>query len=370
MTSNQGTACFACTTPYQIMGAVCIAAEKKLVADLVLAGVFSGYREIGERIRETGVFRNVVIPPLEKYWRPGKKGVVKQMLRARSLVEEFLPREWVYGTYYYSSRANLKNILLHELYRRNPKLRLVLYEDGLGTYQRDSHVLNTSSSRSLAEKFLGWNLYRPERTTVLVNLPELFEKPDSMRDCPVEKMPAFNSDPARVEMLKYVFGVREEDRITRRAVIFDPMRSRKEALAERERIMDECYDLCAEALGRENLIVKPHPRSRDKTTAQVDLYEGTSIPMEVLYADMDNLDDRVLITYASSAVYTPKMFYDREPWVLNLFRITDNTGGQVSEWEAPYLKFRGVYRNPEKLMAPATLEELRECLRKVRDADG
>ncbi len=362
------TACFACTTPYQIMGALSITQELGLTADLLLFGMFPGFEAVGERLKETGVFRQVIV--VSKYRSPGRKGALKQMLHARAVVESFLPRQWTYDTYYYSSRANLKNVLLHELYRRNPSLRLVLYEDGLGTYQRDSHVLNTSSRRSWAEKLLGWNLYRPERTSILVNQPELFEAPEALKNCPVSKMPAFNSDPGRVEILRRLFDVRPEDRIACRAVIFDPMRSKDPERLPKLPVLDQCYQLCAEALGAENVIVKPHPRSRFQSESGLALYGGAGIPMEVLYADMADLDHRVLITYASSAVYTPKMFFDQEPWVINLFRITDNRDGAVSEWEAPYLKFRGIYRNPEKMMAPATLEELRQCLAKVRGADG
>ena len=67
--------------------------------------------------------------------------------------------------------------------------------------------------------------------------------------------------------------------------------------------------------------MKPHPRSKEKTGADIKVYTNTSVPMEVLYAGMENLDGRILITYASSAVYTPKMFFDAEPVVINLFRI-------------------------------------------------
>ena len=50
-------ACFACTTPYQILGAVSIAAAGQAPADLIVFGMFDGYEALAGRIRETGLFR-------------------------------------------------------------------------------------------------------------------------------------------------------------------------------------------------------------------------------------------------------------------------------------------------------------------------
>ena len=59
------------------------------------------------------------------------------------------------------------------------------------------------------------------------------------------------------------------------------------------------------------------------------------------------------------------MFFDSEPWVINLFRITDNVDGRVSEWEDSYQKFKKIYNAPSKVMAPATVEEFYEILKRI-----
>ena len=113
---------FACTTPYQVMGAVSIADGERLTADLLIFGMFDGYEELAERIRDCGLFRDVMTVAPDRYKTPGRKGAMKQMLFARSVTRRFLPEDRVYDTYYSSSRAHIKNILLHELIRRNRKL--------------------------------------------------------------------------------------------------------------------------------------------------------------------------------------------------------------------------------------------------------
>lgn len=358
-------ACFACTTPYQVMGAISITIQEKLEADIYIFGMFSGYKDVADRLGKQNKFVNVYAVDADKFRAPGRKGAFLQMAGCRNTVAAFLPDDVVYASLYASSRAHIKNLLLHELLRRNSDLQVVVYEDGLGMYAKDSHVLNTTKVRGIAEKLLGWDLYKPSRMSFMVNMPDLFEKPEELRQCEVKQMPRlpWNADDRLLFM--GIFGTNDSDIIREKVIIFDSLRGFDSERDRKMYMLDACFNYVARSFGISNVIMKPHPRSRKSTSANVSLYENTSVPIEILYAGMDNLDDRVLITYASSAVYTPKMFFDREPWVINLFRICDNIDGKVSEWEGPYRKFKGIYRQPEKVMAPETEEEFYECIKRI-----
>ncbi len=352
--------CFACTTPYQVIGAIDIVSVRKLTADLYLFGMFEGYEGVAERLQQTGLFRRVFAVDTLKTKAPGRNGAFKQMLFSSRVVGEFLPGNAVYKEIYASSRAHVKNLLIHELIRRNPDLKINIYDDGMGTYSRDSHVLNTTGTRGRAEKLLGWELFTPARVRFLVYLPDLFEKPKGLESCPVEQMPRIDWSGGAGDLLALVFGAEERHMIRRNVIIFDPLRGMDAERGKKFPLIDRCYDLVAAHFGRENVLVKPHPRSTEKTAAQVDLYPNSGLPMEVLYAKMDDIEDRLLVTYASSAVYTPKMFFDAEPRIINLFRLVDGEG--ASEWETQQQKFRGIYRDPSRVAAPRTMEELEACL--------
>ena len=358
-------ACFACTTPYQVMGALSITKSKKLDADIYIFGMFSDYENVAERLLAYNIFANVYAINAEAFRAPGRKGALLQMTKCREIVSSFLPKNVAYDFLYASSRAHIKNLLLHELLRRNKQLRIIVYDDGLGMYSKNSHVLNTTKVRGIAEKLFGWNLYTPERMSFMVNMPELFEKPDSLRLCEVQQMPRLPWTAENRQLLMDVFGANDEDIIKERVIVFDSLRGFDSERDKKMKELDAYFAFAVDSFGKENAIMKPHPRSKEKTTADMKLYSNTSVPMEVLYAGMGNLDEKVLITYASSAVYTPKMFFDAEPWVINLFRITDNVNGQVSEWEETYLKFKSIYREPDKVMAPENEEEFRICIKRV-----
>ena len=359
---NTVTACFACTTPYQIMGAISIVCAEKLNADLIIFGMFEDYQAVADRIAGEGIFRHVFSVAPDKYRLPGKKGAAAQMFRAKSIVDSFLPSDICYQRYYSSSRAHIKNILLHELLRRNHHLEIVIYDDGMGTYAPDSHVLNTSKLRKGLEIALGWNLYTPARMSFSVYAPALFEKPGGLKDCPVRQMPKPTFGSPAGQAIRRVFNTSKARKIPEKVIIFDPLRGADRARDEKLRTIDLCYRHAADVFGEENVIIKPHPRSVQAVDVGLRVYQDTGVPMEALYADMADLDKRILITYASSAVYTPKMLFGVEPMVINLFRIVD---GEQSEWSAQHEKFHSVYDHPDRLVAPATMEAYHAILDKL-----
>lgn len=358
-------ACFACNTPYQIMGAICITKSCNLDADIFIFGFFAGYNEVAERLKGKNVFNNVYAVDAERIKAPGRMGAFLQMVKCRDIVNSFLPENVVYNQFYASSRAHIKNLLLHELLERNPQLDIIVYDDGLGMYSKDSHVLNSTRLRKRAESFFGWNLYRPERMCFLVNMPSLFEQPVGLQQCRVQEMPHLTWNEENQNMFLDVFNVSSEDIIRDRVIIFDSLRGFDSERDRKMVFLDSCFMIAAECFGYDNVVMKPHPRSAKATTADIKVYEKSGVPMEVLYAGMGDLNTKVLITYASSAVYTPKMLFDAEPWIINLFRIVDNHDGILSEWEDSYIKFRGIYSDSSKVMAPGSIDEFKECIKRL-----
>lgn len=350
-------ACFACTTPYQVIGAISITMELKLDADLYIFGMFPHYREVAGRLEKYKIFRNVIPVNCKEIGAPGRIRGFLQMLFANKTVRPFLPTDAAYKTYYSSSRALPKTILQKVLLDRNPNMTRVVYEDGLGTYARNSHPLNATKRKSAAEKLLGWRLDIPEKTSMMANIPDLVEPPKTVGVLPVTQMPriAFTEEERR--MLLDIFSVGKDDEINERCIIFDMLRPIEGLCDEDYEKIDDCYSLIADYLGKENTLCKPHPRSVGKTKAEVKQYQKQELPMEALYGGMPDIENRILISYISTAIFTPVILFNQEPVVISLHRILPHT--QSSKIFDPiYEKFRGIYRRPEKVMAPETKEEL------------
>lgn len=358
-------ACFACTTPYQIIGAISIVGAKSLLADLIVFGMFDDYVSVSENIRKSGIFRNVYAVPSDKFKSPGRNGAAIQMLNSRNVIGSFLPDTVIYDQYYSSSRAHIKNILLHELLRRNKNLQIVVYDDGMGTYSSDSHVLNTTKIRHYAERFLRWELYTSDRVSFMVYEPSLFDRPKGYDSCDVIQMPKPELQGDVSKRILDAFGINENDSIKEKVIIFDPLRGADKERDEKLTAIDICYKMVVKHFGYENVVVKTHPRSSVSPNVDAKFYRRSGIPMEVLYAGMKDLNERILITYASTAVYTPKILFGSEPHIINLFRIVDNADGSFSEWEVQHQKFTGTYRDKARIVAPYTLSEFNEYLERI-----
>lgn len=359
-------ACFACTTPYQVMGAISITINKQLDADLYIFGMFPNYQVVAEKLRNYNYFSNVYAVDCSKIGTPSRVEGFRQMLFAESTVSFYLPKEVAYHTYYSSSRALPKTILQQVLLRRNPHMNRVIYEDGMGTYAKDSHPLNPTKLKSAAEKLLGWNLDNPKNTSMMAYVPQLVEVPEYLKGHTVEQMPRLKFDEDITNMLEDIFSVNQTEHIKKKYIIFDTLRPDTANLNNKDlEILDECYDIISHFVGRSKVIIKTHPRSRISSNSNIEIYRNQEIPMEILYVAMPDLDQKVLVSFASSAIFTPKILFDKEPLIISLHRILHETSTSIL-FETIYNKFRGIYSNKDRVLAPVSFDELEKILLKVQ----
>ena len=352
---------FACTTPYQIIGAIDIVLSKHLVADLYIFGMFKNHEKVAEKLNDRGVFRKVidVSPNDYKIKNPNIDGTI-QVICAKSIVRNFLDDDLCYDTYYYTSYAHLKVLLEHVLLMRNPKMRSVIYDDGTGTYSRNSGIYEISPLRKKLEKFLGWKQIPTDSTSFLVREPELLCLPAKYQDCCVEKMTTVTEQTKDIS--KKIFSVDEKKVIKEKVIIFDMLRGTGRVAAETLEKLDHYYSLIADAFESDNVICKPHPRSRLSSEVEIKQYTDTEIPMEILYSEMQNLENRVLVSYSSTALFTPKMLFGKEPVIISLHKLLP-IGESYSDL---FERFRMSYEDRKLVFTPNTEQELEECLRTLK----
>lgn len=357
---NKEVACFACTTPYQLLGAISIAQKLDVDTDLYIFGMFPDYETIANRLSSYNIFSRIIPVDCSRYKGISKKKALMQVINSGRETARFLDPSIKYDSFYCSSRAHVKLLLQRELMRRNPALRIVIFEDGLGTYSESSSVLNTSKLRKSAEHLIGWNSFDPERISMMVRHPELLELPNYLKDVKIEKMPAFMWDETNREMLLDVFGVCRNDLINERVIIFDVTRGvYKDDLGVNVDLLDECYDMTIKKFSTSQVICKPHPRSRVSPNVDITKYNLVGVPMEVLYAGMADLENRILVGTFSTALFSPKMMFDVEPIVILLYKLVwpDN-----KEIPAVFKKLYSMYKHKERIIAPNSIEELKDYL--------
>lgn len=364
-------ACFACTTPYQVLGAISIVRAEKLNADIYLFTMFAGCTELAQRLEKMRLFENVVVVDCDKDGLLGH-GYANSLVHVRAFLQVAFPERYLRGSvgkdiayerFYSSSRAHVKLVLQKVLQKRNPRMHIVVYDDGLGSYLVDSHVLRTSSLRKKAEKFLGWDLFVPNQVSIQLYLPEIAQLPPELKQYPVSQMPCIEWNiPDERELIKLVFGDAGSNQYPEKVILFDNVRgdeSRKHMFEQ----IDQCFAEIVDLAGKDQVAYKPHPRSHEKSPVPCHEITEKGTPMEVLYSEMCDLESRILIAYNSTATYTPKLLFGLEPWVINLHRIVGPPMQENSE--TLYQTFLPTYNDKSKLLAPNSIQELREILERI-----
>lgn len=366
-------ACFICSSPYQVIGAIGIVRSKKLDADLYITpGQFPNYEDLVKRLRESGVFSGVYVASIEggrekRDMLSRKIRSVKMTLFAEASLSAFLPRDVSYRSFYASSRSTLKAAMLAVLRKRDPEIRRIVFEDGLGSYSDDGRLMEASPLRRVIERVLGWDLDDHKKMSIMVYLPELLTRNDAVKDIPIAQMPRLEMNEENRRILSNIFSLKDTDCIQEKYIIFDTKRNSgisAHLSSEEKARLDEYYNIIRQYLG-DSVVLKPHPRSAEASRCSLKTYPNQGVPMEVLYFSMTDLSQRVLISQVSTAIFSCKVFFDCEPTIICLHKLLKEN--ELSkEFVSIYERFRKTYRDQERVMAPESVDELIEILKKIQ----
>ena len=114
-----------------------------------------------------------------------------------------------------------------------------------------------------------------------------------------------------------------------------------------------------------DVICKPHPRSFYRTDVAIKMFNNSIVPMEIVYATIGDLDRRILIGNLSTALFTPKMLFNIEPYVISIHKLISLN---YSVLEPIYVKFASVYSDKDKIYAPDSFEQFMHYMKQIAKA--
>ena len=363
-------ACIVCTTPYQLMTGAALAHSIEKDADLYVVDQFRRAEEYAERIRTLGLFRDVKVVKQEEvvqFRRYGSKllnylSLMKSYLGIDRFAEKVLIPGRSYRRLYVSSKAYVGNQLRLYFSKHRTGTELYYFDDGEGSYYNDRTYEHTLPARMFLGLMFGRSALRTDYPKYLYS-PELYEKLNGSGD-----VRRIETDWSRGEPLKWinhVFQVTPDKLMKEAVIIFDTLAGERE---KRERL-DRCYHMAADILGSDNIIVKRHPRDKSPADERFNQYQDHDTPFEAISANM-NMNDKILITYSSTAVGTVKLLMGREPAVILLYRIV-NPGAEVNgKRDRYYQSLSELYADGNRIFIPADMAEYEAILRRFRDSDA
>ena len=90
----------------------------------------------------------------------------------------------------------------------------------------------------------------------------------------------------------------------------------------------------------------------------------SSLIWEFRLLNMDDLNNKLFISIHSTACFSAKMLFDKEPYVILFYKLGDDEVTHVTEeFEQIVMRFKNSYSDPDKVMIPNNIEEFKEAVR-------
>lgn len=307
------------STYYQLINAINIKQSFFVQedADLVL-NRSTDFSVIRPRVEEMGLFRQIVISPdsLEenrafRRMRPADKRAIS---KAPDKLVKSLPLRWDYTDLYLPTDDEYNKLFYYNMLKRGCTPALHIYEDGLATYTLN--IEERAENDAMAHGHYNSHAFLNQLKEILVYEPELYCAPVP---CSVNRLPKLNGDD-RTQVLQYtsIFG---QESMPEEPVIF----LMEGFHADRMNTSDlDILDYIAGLCGKENIIIKMHPRDRDDWLAAkgYKMFPQSKIPWEIMLLT-NSLNGKLLLSISSTAVVSPQIVLGKSAIAMHLYSVRE-----------------------------------------------
>ncbi|MCR4633459.1 MAG: alpha-2,8-polysialyltransferase family protein [Erysipelotrichaceae bacterium] len=350
-----------CNSAYQILTILNLHWHRKYAsfekiedydADLIVMNSFDDARRITEILKQEHYFCHVFL--VDKSFNSGR------FHSLHTLIDLLVPSEYLDDKYglkrkdmhkaYDVITAPKYNTLISAVWRLNPKAKLHLYEDGTAAY---FGALDLTPDSRLYKKFFtilnyGRSFYDYER--FYLNDASLFSGDHKEKTVSI---PDFDPDflmKIKKDFKEYLNG---DDAKGKDILYFAQYLNNKDINIFIDSLLSDLEEY------KENVLYIPHPRHKDSKTYGFDYVNKKQI-WELKQLDINDLEEKMLIAIHSTACFTPKILFDREPYLLLFYKLCDDkVTARNDRFDIFVERFIRTYRDPGKIMIPETPDELK-----------
>jgi len=355
---------FFCSTPYQILIAINIKLtqyEDKKV-DLYILNHFDNAKNIVEKLKDKNVFASVNYVDCINFTKSFSSNKTirfyektNMYLNYRSVTKEYFDfKNKFYDEIYLTYPDVIIQLAIKTLSEQNDMLKINLYEDGTGGYTD----FNPSIFKKLFNLIFGFDEVIDKYHSINVFQPELYSGNAQNNNIKVNKIPRINAESRKIKcLINDVFNYKNNYDISEKIIFLE------QPLDFVDGLNNDLKNIAKEILTKD-YIIKLHPRTNVNNYSDFNLYQNNSIPWEVITLN-SNLEDKVLISYYSTACVSPKIIFDQEPILIFLYDIQGIEDILTSETKNFIKKFKNLYKDQSKIFIPNTIEELKSIMLKI-----
>ncbi len=356
---------FFCATPYQIFNCINLKLSEFSYddADIYLLTFASDLSKYKKSLENSGLFRHVYLV----YTFDGSHGI-KDAARLFLFLDKDLNevlKSKKYDVMFCTCMGFVNTIIYTRLYRNNPKIQLMYYDEGIGIYCVP--LIQASQKLKLFLKLFHGRDYFANINCLYAYLP------DSMlvnREFEVKKISRVVQKDK--DVYNKIFEYRQEsDFYTNKRFVYLDQAYKKQLGIPIDN--GKLLQIIGREIPQESIAVKLHPtRTPDDAEyadCMLNIAPKTPIPWEVQLLNM-NLQEKVFISINSTACITPKMVFDQEPIVVLLYRLVPEclsaSADNGKAMEQFFEKVRDSYQASNRFFIPETVEELIQILRQIK----
>lgn len=359
---------FLCNTIYQLLAAECYALETmdsaKIKCDLFVdVDNTKQLIEYAESIKKLGIFQKIyyvkrIIGKHNKLVANSLKiesYLFPRRVFQKSIVEDPLPEIDYYNKVFISYLGPMARWFVFSF----PKAEVSFFEDGLGSYESSVKYFYSTKKDRFFELLTGRgeNTIRP--SDLYLFCPEFYS--GKLQNI-IKRIPMPKKGDNKRYYLEDTFGVDESGIYSKYKYIYlgQPITSGDGAVQE---IEEELLNVLREEYS-EKALVRPHPRQ------DADMYYSLTIDSrgkswEVACVD-SILDSTVLIGFYSTAQFTPRLLYGKEPYLIFTFKMLDGVkSGIETDYAVETIRRLSKLYSSEKVFIPETIEEYKTILSAV-----
>ena len=324
-------------------------------ADLIILNVFKGAADMAAILEKEKTFGKIFLK--DRAYNGGR-------LHTLYTVLDVLSPSFFLKTKHAISRKEVKShydvicvpkysTIMSAIWRLNRKARLDLYEDGLGAYYLNTDLLYPHSR-------LYKLLYRTPFVRDFTHFSRLYLNDSELFtgdwDKEIVDVPSF--DEGYLSHLRTIFaGFADVEDESRKDIYW------LSQLLENDQTKKTVEEVLAVLTrDKERVVYCPHPRFPVTDKIIYDLAPAKQI-WEMKLLNMTKLEEDLLISIHSTACLTPKLLFDKEPYLILFYELIDK---EVTEINDKFIltmeRFIARYRDPKRIMIPKTIEEFRECV--------
>lgn len=360
--------CFFCATPFQIISAISILHELDADADIYILGFFHNAAICADILNKKKIFASVRFVEIDNYVPKGRCQFVIwgklliDYLKASRIAQRILVPNTKYNKVYVSSRNIVPRILWLYLVRNGLATQLIHFDDGAGSYFSDEQMTIKPIDSFLRRLIFGKSASQTITHDFLF-APRLYHKLHRDIEREILRIPAILTRKDTIELLNDIFQFDNSKFIKERVVILGCITH--ELFDDRcSKTLNSLYTMIEKTLGTSNIIMKAHPRDMEIQKSSVRYYPDNNMPFECICMNM-NCNNKILVTVSSTAVCTPKLLLDQEPYVILFYKLVKSKITDFIDEDRYYRACRSLYRDPSRFMIPETMTELIANLNKL-----